>query len=120
MPKIISIPTFVDERGDLSVIDKIIPFNIKRLYYIYNTSNKKRGGHRHKKNVQAAICIKGSCSFYIDNNVEKKYITLDKPTECLILYTEDWHTMQDFTEDCILLVLASEEYNVNDYIDEEY
>ncbi|MCY3414830.1 MAG: FdtA/QdtA family cupin domain-containing protein [Candidatus Heimdallarchaeota archaeon] len=120
MAKIISIPSFSDQRGTLSVIDKLIPFEIKRLYYIYNTTNQQRGGHRHKKTKQAAISINGSCSFYVNNNKVEETFVLDSPDICLLLEPEDWHTMQDFSKDCILLVLASEHYDVNDYIDEEY
>lgn len=119
MAKLIDLPTFCDERGCLTVIEKILPFEIKRVYYIYNAKSK-RGGHRHKKNRQVLICLSGSCEIYVNNGKSKEIFILDKPNKGLILECEDWHTMDKFTNDCILLVLASEYYDVNDYIDEEY
>ncbi len=119
MAKLINIPTFKDERGSLSVLENILPFDVKRIYYIYNISSK-RGGHRHKKTQQALICLNGSCEIFINNGAKKQTIILDKNNECLILDLEDWHTMDKFSNNAILLVLASEYYDANDYIDEEY
>ncbi|MCB0415208.1 MAG: FdtA/QdtA family cupin domain-containing protein [Bdellovibrionales bacterium] len=119
MAKILNLPTFSESRGDLTVIDKIIPFDIKRIFYIYNASGI-RGGHRHKKNIQALICVSGRCEIYNNNGSEKSEYILDKPDKCLILDPEDWHTMRNFSDDAILLVLASEHYDQSDYIDAEY
>ena len=118
--KIIDLKTFTDKRGNLTVIEKIIPFGIKRIFYIYGVDDSIRGGHRHHKTIQAAICIKGSCSIFCNNNKEKVTFLLDKPNKCLLLDTEDWHTMQDFTSDAILMVVASEEFDEKDYIFEPY
>lgn len=119
MAYIIKLPTFSDERGSLTVIEKILPFEVKRIYYIYNAKNK-RGGHRHKKNVQALIAVSGSCDIFVNDGHKKQTYNLNSPDKCLILETKDWHTMYNFTQDCVLLVLASEYYDKNDYIDEEY
>ncbi len=119
MAKLINIPTFTDGRGSLSVIEKILPFEIKRVYFI-SDANAKRGGHRHKKNKQALICLNGSCEIFINDGSRKQTVMLDKKDKCLILDTKDWHTMDKFTGGAVLLVLASEYYDVNDYIDEEY
>ncbi len=119
MAYIIELPTFSDKRGKLTVIEKVLPFEIKRVYYIYETKDK-RGGHRHKKNTQALICLNGSCEIYINDGFKKETVKLDKPSKCLILEPKDWHTMDNFTDGAILLVLASEYYDINDYIDEEY
>lgn len=119
MPQIINLPTFSDERGSLTVIEKILPFEIKRIYYIYNAT-EKRGGHRHLKTVQALICVKGSCEIFINNGKTKNTVLLDSPEKCLILSPEDWHSMDNFSDDCVLLVLASEFFDKSDYIDEEY
>jgi hypothetical protein len=119
MPYIINLPTFNDDRGDLTIIEKILPFEIKRLYYICNAT-KKRGGHRHKKSIQALICLGGSCEIYVNNGKKEQIISLGRESRCLILEPKDWHTMDNFTPGAILLVLASEFYNVNDYIDESY
>jgi len=121
MAKIIQLPTFNDERGNLTIIEKVVDFDIKRVYYIYGTDGKQRGGHRHKKTRQLLISISGSCSVFCQNNLKQEEIfILNNPKKCLIVEAEDWHTMQDFSKDCILLVLASEYYDVDDYIDEKY
>ncbi|MCD6433652.1 MAG: FdtA/QdtA family cupin domain-containing protein [Sulfurimonas sp.] len=121
MAKLINLPTISDERGSLSVIERIADFDIKRVYYIYNTDGKQRGGHRHKKTRQLLICISGSCSVFCENSLkEKSSFELDSPQKCLIVEAEDWHNMQDFSKDAVLLVLASEYYDEDDYIDERY
>jgi len=61
MAKIINLPTMNDERGSLSIIEKVADFDIKRVYYIYNTDGKQRGGHRHKTTKQVLVCVNGSC-----------------------------------------------------------
>jgi hypothetical protein len=115
----LDLPTYKDERGSLTVVEKILPFEIKRFYYIYNVS-EKRGGHRHKKSIQALICVSGSCEIYINNGKIKKTILLNSSDKCLILEPIDWHTMDNFSQNSVLLVLASEFYDVNEYIDEAY
>ncbi len=115
MAQIINLPTFHDERGSLTVLEKIIPFEIQRLYYIYNVTSK-RGGHKHKKTIQACICIGGSCVINIHNDKGESRILLDHPGSCLIVYPEDWHTMDEFSTGSTLLVLASECYDKDDYI----
>lgn len=119
MAYVIDLPTFNDNRGNLTVIEKNLPFEIKRLYYIYNVSDK-RGGHRHKKTVQALICLSGSCEIYINDGENEEVVILNTPAKCLIVECKDWHTMDGFSKDSVLLVLASEFYDKNDYIDEEY
>ncbi len=119
MATLFSLPTFKDERGCLSVIEKILPFEIKRVYFIYGAKGQ-RGGHRHKKTIQALIAVHGSCEIFVDNGNEQKNFVLNSPDKCLILQCEDWHTMQNFSPDCVLLVLASEYYDRDDYIDEPY
>ncbi|MGB4839011.1 MAG: FdtA/QdtA family cupin domain-containing protein [Saprospiraceae bacterium] len=120
MPKLLTLKTFSDSRGNLTVVEKIIPFDIKRIFYIYKVDNSLRGGHRHKSTVQAAICINGSCVVSCDNGKEKDVFTLNHPEKCLILYPEDFHEMYNFTEDAVLLVLASTEFDPTDYIYEAY
>ena len=119
MPKKIKLISFKDKRGILTVLDKEIKFKIKRVYYIYNVDGQ-RGGHRHKKNIQALISISGQCKIFVNNGKIKKNYSLNKKNECLILKPNDWHTMKDFSKDCILLVLCSEKYQENDYIDKPY
>jgi dTDP-4-dehydrorhamnose 3,5-epimerase-like enzyme len=120
MPKIIQVPTHKDSRGSLSVIEKLLPFEIKRVYYIYDCSNLPRGGHRHKKNIQALICVKGSCTIDWSNGIEKGTVLLSQPDTLLLLMPEDYHTMYNFSIDTVLLVLASEYFDSDDYINEAY
>jgi len=122
MAYIIKIPTYKDSKGSLTIIEKILPFDIKRVYYIYNVGDPNiiRGGHRHKKNIQALICINGKCIISNNDGVKKDKFTLDSPDKCLIIEKKDWHQMHSFTSNAILLVLASEYYEGNDYIEEKY
>jgi dTDP-4-dehydrorhamnose 3,5-epimerase-like enzyme len=120
MAYLIDLKTFTDARGNLTVIEKSIPFDIKRIFYIYSVDSSARGGHRHKKTIQAAICLQGSCNINNDNGKEKAVFVLDKPSKCLVLQPEDWHTMDNFSHDAILMVLASEYFDQSDYIFEPY
>jgi dTDP-4-dehydrorhamnose 3,5-epimerase-like enzyme len=120
MAKLIGVPRFSDHRGDLFVLQKVLPFAIKRVYYIKGVPGFSRGGHRHKTSTQALICVHGSCLIYNNNGTQEEEFLLDGPTKCLILDPEDWHEMRNFSSDSLLLVLASTEYDVTDYIDEPY
>jgi len=120
MAHIINIQTFKDSRGILTVLDSIVPFDIKRLFYIYSVDNTDRGGHRHHETHQAAICIQGSCEITNNNGKKTEIFTLDSPEKCLILLPEDWHVMHNFSADAILLVLASTAFDPKDYIYEPY
>ena len=120
MAHIVDLKTFTDKRGNLTVIENILPFQIKRVFYIYGVDDSVRGGHRHHKTIQAAICIQGECKIYNNDNEKEEFFHLDKPSKCLILELKDWHKMYDFSKDAILMVFASENYDENDYIFEEY
>jgi dTDP-4-dehydrorhamnose 3,5-epimerase-like enzyme len=120
MAKLISLKTFTDKRGNLTVVEKIIPFEIKRLFYIYGVDDSVRGGHRHHKTIQAAICLKGSCIIHNYDGNQKDDFILDSPDKCLILEPKDWHEMHSFSKDAILMVLASEYFSAEDYITEKY
>ncbi|NCD70944.1 sugar 3,4-ketoisomerase [Mucilaginibacter agri] len=120
MAHLINIPTFSDDRGNLTVLDEVIPFDIKRLFYIYGVDSSARGGHRHHKTVQAAICIKGSCTIVNNDGTKTESFEMDCPHKCLILETQDWHVMKNFSPDAILLVLASTSFDATDYIFDPY
>jgi len=120
MPELIRLKSFKEKRGSLTVIEKEMPFDIKRVFYIYGVDDTIRGLHRHHRTIQAAICISGSCIISNDNNVEKNDFFLNSPEKCLIMYPEDFHSMHSFTRDAILLVLASEYFDPQDYIYEPY
>lgn len=120
MAKIIDLKTYTDERGNLTVVEKVLPFDIRRVFYIYGVDKSQRGGHRHHETWQAAVCITGSCKIYNDNGANENEFVLDSPSKCLLLEPADWHKMYDFSEDAILMVFASEYYNEKDYIFEPY
>jgi hypothetical protein len=120
MARLIDLQTFTDARGNLTVIEKVLPFEIRRIFYIYGVDHSIRGGHRHHKTLQAAICLKGRCTIYNHNGFKIETFVLEHPSQCLYLETNDWHMMRDFTPDAILMVLASEFYDPNDYIFEKY
>lgn len=120
MAHIITLNTHSDKRGNLTVIEKDIPFDIKRIFYIYGVDSSMRGGHRHKTTIQAAICIHGSCRVETNDGDKRETFILDHPNKCLILEAKDYHTIHDFTPDAVLLVLASTTFDANDYIWEDY
>ena len=108
-----------DDRGMLVALEeyKDIPFEIKRVYYMYDTKkNVHRGFHAHKSLEQILICIHGSCKVLLDNGTEKKIVSLEKPYEGLYIANNMWREMYDFSEDAVLMVLASEYYKEEDYI----
>lgn len=119
MAYIINLPSFRDDRGNLTVVEKVLPFEIKRFYYIYDVTSQ-RGGHRHHKTIQALISLGGSCEVYVNDGKKEETFLLDAPNKCLILDPKDWHTMDRFSKNTTLLVFSSEFYDVNDYIDERY
>ena len=120
MAQLLHITTFKDSRGILTVLDSIVSFDIKRLFYIYGVDSSDRGGHRHHTTRQAAICIQGTCTITNHNGQFKEVFTLNTPEQCLLLEPEDWHVMHDFSADAILLVLASTPFDPLDYIYEPY
>ena len=108
-----------DERGQLVALEefKDIPFEIKRVYYMYDTGEGiHRGFHAHKTLKQILICIHGSCKVLLDNGQEKKIVSLEKPYEGLYISHNMWREMYDFSPDAVLMVLASEYYDESDYI----
>ena len=120
MAYLIDLTTFTDKRGNLTVIEKGIPFDIKRIFYIYGVDDSVRGGHRHHTTIQAAICIQGSCIIYNHNGEKEDKFFLDKSSKGLILMPNDWHQMYNFSKDAILMVLASTPFDAQDYIYEKY
>ncbi len=108
-----------DERGLLVAVEalKDIPFEIKRVYYITGADkNLRRGFHAHKDLVQVLVCVSGSCYVMLDDGKEKKDVLLSEPNAGLIVDKKIWHEMYDFSDDCVLLVFASDYYNESDYL----
>lgn len=108
-----------DDRGSLVALEayRDIPFDIKRVYYMYDTKDKViRGRHAHRTLEQILICIHGSCKIMLDNGADKKVVYMERPYEGLYIPNNMWREMYDFSEDAVLLVMASEIYKEDDYI----
>lgn len=117
--KLIEFQMLGDERGSLLSLEgnKNIPFDIKRVYYIFNTvKGISRGFHAHKELKQVAIAVSGSCRFVLDDGTDKAEVILDMPTKGLLIESFMWREMHDFSDDCVLMVLADQLYDESDYI----
>lgn len=116
---VIDFKSLGDDRGELIAVEnnKNIPFDIKRVYYVFNTQkNVARGFHAHRELKQIAICVSGSCKFIMDDGKVKESFKLDNPRKGLYIDKMQWHEMHYFSDDCVLLVLASDTYDESDYI----
>lgn len=108
-----------DARGQLVAIEanKDIPFEVKRVYYMYDTTpGVARGHHAHKALEQILICVHGSCKILLDNGKEKETVVLDEPNKGLYISSDMWRVMYDFSPDAVLMVMASTYYEESDYI----
>lgn len=108
-----------DERGSLVSIEQgmLIPFEIQRIYYLYNTGKDvSRGYHAHRQLRQVAICVSGTCRMVLDNGRVREEVWLDCPTKGLLIESMTWREMHDFSPDCVLVVIASLPYDESDYI----
>jgi dTDP-4-dehydrorhamnose 3,5-epimerase-like enzyme len=117
--KLIQLQSHGDDRGSLVALEeqKNIPFAIKRVYYLFDTKeNVRRGFHAHKELKQLAIALKGSCRFLLDDGKEKTEVLLDNPAQGLYIESFMWREMYDFSDDCVLLVLADAFYDESDYV----
>jgi dTDP-4-dehydrorhamnose 3,5-epimerase-like enzyme len=117
--KILPLQTHGDDRGSLIALEEgvNIPFAIKRVYYLFNTSKDvRRGFHAHKDLNQVVIAVRGSCRFLLDDGKERISLLLDDPTQGLLIESCIWREMYDFSEDCVLMVLANHLYDESDYI----
>lgn len=117
--KQISLPVHGDSRGSLVALEKGsgVPFEIRRVYYIFGTQKgQERGFHAHKRLIQLLIATSGSCSVKCIYGTKEQVFVLNKPTEGLLIDGFVWREMFDFSNDCVLMVLASEYYDEADYI----
>jgi hypothetical protein len=120
MPQIIHIPTHPSKGGQLSVLEDIVPFEIRRVFYIYRCDDTPRGHHRHRTTHQLLICLSGRCTVDTDNGQVQESFVLDDPAIGLYLLPEDYHVMRNFSPDGVLLVLASTPFDPADYIHAAY
>ena len=108
-----------DKRGSLIALEnlKTVPFEIKRVYYIYDTKpDVDRGGHAHTNLEQILIMMDGACEVLLDNGKEKKSIILNRPDVGLYIGKNMWREMKNFSYGAKLLVLASDFYDEKEYI----
>lgn len=117
--KIIEFQSHGDNTGKLISLERggNIPFDFKRVYYIYNTKkNTQRGFHAHINLKQVIISVSGSCVFALDDGMQRREVMLDNPARGLLIKGLIWREMKEFSDDCVLMVLASEHYDIDDYI----
>ena len=118
--KIVNIPKIEDPRGNLSVIEKeVVPFEIKRVYYLYDVpAGAERGGHAHKKLQQFLVALSGSFDVILNDGKEEKIVTLNKPFEGLLITNGIWRELKNFSSGAVCLVVASDVFEEADYIRE--
>lgn len=115
----LQLPTFVDARGTLTVLENTLPFEVVRTYWIYGADGQIRGGHRHAYTRQALIALSGSVSIFMNDGISQEIVDLTNPNQCLLVEPKDWHTMT-FGPGSILMVLSSHGYDRSEYIDTPY
>lgn len=116
--KLVDIPKIKDTRGNLAVIEKeCIPFTIKRVYYLYDVpSDAYRGGHAHKEQLEFLVALSGSFEVVLDDGLSKQKVMLNKPDKGLLIPTGIWRELENFSSGAVCLVLASDEFDEDDYI----
>ncbi len=115
----LNLPTFTDPRGALTVLERALPFDVVRTYWIYGADGQTRGGHRHTHTRQALIAMNGQVSIYMNDGVTQETVKLSQPNQCLLVEPKDWHTMT-FGPGSILMVMSSHPYDRSEYIDTPY
>jgi len=118
--KVISIPKIEDPRGNLSVIEnEVIPFPIKRVYYLYDVpSGAERGGHSHREQQEFLVALSGSFDVILNDGKEVKTVTLNKPFQGLLINNGIWRELKNFSSGAVCLVIASDVFSEADYIRE--
>jgi dTDP-4-dehydrorhamnose 3,5-epimerase-like enzyme len=117
--KLVDMKVFGDDRGKLVSLEggRNIPFEIKRVYWIYDTApDQDRGMHAHKDMEQIIIAIDGACQFVLDDGKTREKIWLNRPDVGLYIGKNMWREMKNFSYGCKLMVLASDFYSEDEYI----
>lgn len=116
--KIIDIPKINNAKGNIGVVENdTIPFDVKRVYYLFDVpSGANRGGHAHKKLKQVILAISGSFDVVLKDGKSKEIITLNRPDKGLLIENNIWRELENFSSGSVCLVLASEEFSEADYI----
>ena len=117
LTKLVEAPAILTDGTLVQLQSPEIPFDVKRVYFIYGVSvGAVRGAHTHKETVQALFCIQGEIVIALDDGKKREKILLNKPNVGVLLEPGMWHEMQDFKKDTLLLVLASEKHEPKDYV----
>ncbi len=118
--ELLPIPKIEDPRGNLSVIENnVIPYEIKRVYYLYDVpSGAERGGHSHKNQQEFLIALSGSFDVILNDGTNERTVTLNKPFEGLLITNEIWRELKNFSSGAVCLVIASDVFSEDDYIRE--
>lgn len=116
--KILPIPKIQDVRGNLSVIEgDVIPFAMKRVYYLYDVpSGAERGGHSHKVQQEFLVALSGSFTVVLTDGKDKISVALNKPNEGLWIPNGIWRELENFSSGSVCLVIASDIFEEADYI----
>ena len=117
--EIVELPKIHNESGNITVLENNnnIPFDIKRIYYLYDVPMRsERGGHGHYELQQYIVAASGSFTFVLDDGINKKEFFLNDPSKALHIRSGIWREIKDFSSGSICLVLASHEYVESDYI----
>lgn len=114
----LSLNVISDGRGDLVALQNSdnIPFDIKRVYYLANMSKSPRGFHAHRNLSQFIVCVSGSFTLKVDDGVNQDSFVLNSINNGVVMENIVWREMADFSDDCVILVMASAVYDKNDYI----
>ncbi len=117
--KIIDLPKILDQRGNLTVAEqkKDIPFNVSRVYWVYDIpGGESRGGHAHKHCREFIIAVSGSFSVTLNDGKRRHSFLLNHPYQGLLVNTDIWRTLEDFSSGAVCLVLAEDPFDEEDYI----
>lgn len=117
--KIIDLPKILDQRGNLTVAEQMkdIPFNVSRVYWVYDVpGGESRGGHAHKHCHEFIIAVSGSFSVTLTDGKQRHSFLLNHPYQGLLVNTDIWRTLEDFSSGAVCLVLAEDPFDEEDYI----
>jgi hypothetical protein len=109
--------------GNITIVEglKNVPFDVRRIYYLYDIpGGEDRGGHAHKELLQLIVAASGSFNVLLDDGINKKVVTLNRPNYGLLVVPGIWRELMDFSSGAICLVLASHIYDESDYIRNYY
>jgi len=116
--EIVKIPVIEDFRGNIGVVEKdTVPFEIKRVYYLFDVpSSASRGGHAHKEQAALLIPLSGSFDVVLDDGNERKTVTLNKPDKGLLIHRNIWRELENFSSGAVCMVISSGEFDEDDYV----